>query len=212
MSQCVGLVLAGGRSRRLGRAKGEIQFQGQSLAERAAHALWPLSASVLVSVGPGADNPTPGFATIEDESPAGRGPLAGIDAGFRATGDADLLVLACDYPLVETALMRSITEAPAAGDDVVIVSDCGGRDHPLVALWRRRTAATVAAALERGHLKVRALLAEFEVKRVGPEQLPGVDLDRLLFNLNWPGELEELDMAQATPARGRLQAIGGSHE
>jgi len=192
MSQRVGLVLAGGRSRRLGRAKGELQYQGQSLAERAAHALWPLSGSVLISTGHGAENPAPGFAAVEDEPPPGRGPLAGIDAGFRATGDADLLVLACDYPLVESGLMRCVAEAQAPEDDIVIVSDCGGRDHPLVALWRRRTAATVATALEKGHLKVRALLVEFEVRRIGPEQFPGVDLDRLLFNLNWPGELEAI--------------------
>jgi molybdopterin-guanine dinucleotide biosynthesis protein A len=205
MSQRVGLVLAGGRSQRLGRAKGELQYQGQSLAERAAHALWPLSASVLISIGHGADNPAPGFSTIEDEPPSGRGPLAGIDAGFRATGDADLLVLACDYPLVESGLMRCIAEAQAPEDDIVIISDCGGRDHPLVALWRRRTAAIVADALERGHLKVRALLAEFAVRRIGPEQFPGVDLDRLLFNLNWPGELEAIGVKneRAEPPRQR---------
>jgi len=192
MSQRVGLVLAGGRSRRLGKAKGELPYKGQNLAERAAHALWPLCSSVLISVGRGAGNPAPAFATVEDQPPSGRGPLAGIDAGFRATGDADLLLLACDYPLVESGLMRRIIEAQEPEDDIVMVSDRGGRDHPLVALWRRRTAATVAAALAAGHLKVRALLADFEVRRVGPERFPGVDLERTMFNLNWPGELEAI--------------------
>ena len=65
MSQRVGLVLAGGRSRRLGRAKGELLYRGQSLAERAANALWPLCSSVLISIGRGASNPAPGFATVE---------------------------------------------------------------------------------------------------------------------------------------------------
>jgi molybdopterin-guanine dinucleotide biosynthesis protein A len=212
MSQLVGLVLAGGSSRRLGRSKGELLFKGQSLAERAAHSLWPLSTSVLISIGRGTANPAPGFSTVEDLPPAGRGPLAGIDAGFRATGDADLAVLACDYPLVETQLMRQIVESKASEDDVVIVTDCGGRDHPLVALWRRRSAAVVAAALEKGLLRVRALLPDLAVKRIGPQQLPGVDLDRLMFNLNWPGELEELNAAQPTSPDGWLQAGKERHE
>jgi molybdopterin-guanine dinucleotide biosynthesis protein A len=212
MAQRVGLVLAGGRSSRLGSAKGQLEFEGRTLAERAAHALWPLCTSVLISIGRGAENPAPGFVTVEDAPPGGKGPLGGIDAGFRATGDADLLVLACDYPLVDTGLMRRVAEAPAPGDDLAIISDSGGRDHPLVALWRRRSAATVAAALAREHLKVRKLLVDLAVRRVGPDRLPGVDLERMMFNLNWPGELEELNMGDAAAHRRRPEATGGGHE
>jgi molybdopterin-guanine dinucleotide biosynthesis protein A len=212
MSQRVGLVLAGGSSRRLGRAKGELLYRGQSLAERAANALWPLCSSVLISIGRGADNPAPGFATVEDELSPGRGPLAGIDAGLKVTGDADLLILACDYPLVDTELLRRVAEAPAPENDVVIISDCRGRDHPLVALWRRRAASTVTEALAKDCLKVRALLADLSVRRIGPEQIPGVDLDRLLFNLNWPGELEELSAIESAPRPRGPEAIGESHD
>ena len=81
-----------------------------------------------------------------------------------------------------------------------------------MALWRRRAAATVTDALAKERLKVRALLADLGVRRIGPEQIPSVDLDRLLFNLNWPGELEELSMRDTPPSPRGPEAIGESHE
>lgn len=192
MSQRVGLVLAGGRGRRLGRSKGDLEVAGRTLASRAAELLWPFCGSVLVSVSPGAPNPAPDHAAVEDDPPSGRGPLAGIDAAFRVSGDADLLVLACDYPRFEAALLQGIVDRREADDDLVILTDSKGRDHPLAGLWSRRTAPLVAQAVEQERLKVRSLLADFTVRRLGPESFPGIELDRALFNLNWPDELGSL--------------------
>lgn len=192
MSQRVGLVLAGGRSRRLGLAKGDLAFEGGTLARRAADAVWPLCASVLVSVGPGAENPVPGFPVVRDRPPEGRGPLAGIDAAFGITGDADLLVLACDYPRVGSDILRVIVDTAAEDDDIVMPTDPRGRDHPLVGLWRRRAAAPVAEALAQERLQVRGLLADCRVRRLGPHCFPGRDLGRLLLNVNRPADLEKL--------------------
>jgi molybdenum cofactor guanylyltransferase len=192
MSQAIGVVLAGGRSRRLGQAKGELQFQGKKLAERAAAALWPSCGSVLISIGRGEPNPAPEFDAVEDDREEGRGPLEGINAAFRSTGEADLLVLACDYPLVDVDLMKRIVSAAAEGDDMVIVTDSAGRDHPLVALWRRPLAAVVAGALERGMHRVRSLLADCSVRRLRARELPDIDIDRMLVNVNRPADLEEL--------------------
>ena len=194
MSQRVGVVLAGGLSRRLGRAKGELAFAGETLARRAADAVWPLCASVLISVGPEAENPAPGFSLVRDRPPRGRGPLAGIDAAFRITGDADLLVLACDYPRVGADLLRLIvrTSEEEEQDDIVMPVDPRGRDHPLVALWRRSTAAVVAEAVQEERLKVQALLADCRVRRLGPRLFPGLDAGRVLLNLNRPADLETL--------------------
>lgn len=192
MSQRVGLVLAGGLSRRLGRAKSDLAFQGGTLAQRAADAVWPLCASVLISVGPDGENPAPGFAVVRDRPPAGRGPLAGIDAAFRITGDADLLVLACDYPRVGSDLLRIIAQSGDDEDDIVMPVDTRGRDHPLVALWRRSTAPVVAEALKEERLRVRGLLADCRVKRLGPRLFQGLDAGRVLLNLNRPADLETL--------------------
>ncbi|HKQ62948.1 MAG TPA: molybdenum cofactor guanylyltransferase [Candidatus Polarisedimenticolaceae bacterium] len=192
MAQCVGVVLAGGAGRRLGRSKGDLRFRGTTLAERAAAVLWELCGSVLISTAPGTPNPAPAYPVIEDPAPAGRGPLVGIGAAYAATGAADLLVLACDYPRVGAELLRQVLDAAEPEDEAVILTDGAGRDHTLVGLWRRQAEPVVREAVQAGRFQVRGLLAELAVRRLGPSALPELDLDHLLFNLNWPEELGEL--------------------
>jgi molybdenum cofactor guanylyltransferase len=192
MAQVIGVVLSGGGGRRLGRDKGSLEVHGVPLAERAARALWPLCGSVLVSVPPGGINPAPAFSSIEDAPPAGRGPLAGLEAAFAATGASDLLVLACDYPLVRTSLLQAIRRAADDDHDLVMPVDGAGRDHPLVGLWRRSAEGEVRQALEQRIYKVRSLLAGLRVRRLGPAEIASEDLDRALLNINRPEDLERL--------------------
>jgi molybdopterin-guanine dinucleotide biosynthesis protein A len=190
--QLIGVVLAGGRGSRLGRPKGEIVVDGVSLVDRAARALRPVCGSVLISVGAEGIGFGTGYDVVVDADPPGRGPLAGIAAAFESTGQADLVVLACDYPRVETPLLQTLITAGRPDDDLVIVTDLQGRDHPLVGLWRRSTETEVKAALADRIHKVRALLSQFEVRRLGPDELPRFDLDDALLNLNTPEDLERI--------------------
>jgi molybdopterin-guanine dinucleotide biosynthesis protein A len=189
MAQRIGLVLAGGQGLRMGRPKGSLVLGGQSLATRAAHALRPLCGSVLISNAPGSQNPAPGFDFVEDELPAGRGPLAGIAAAFRVTGKSDLLVLACDYPNVGSHLLDAVATAAAPEDDLVMLTDPRGRDHPLVALWRRAAEPVVKDALHHREHKVQRLMPDLAVRRLGPRELVAFDLDWSLKNANLPGDL-----------------------
>lgn len=191
VSQRVGLVLAGGAGRRLGHTKGDLPYRdGGTLAERAARTLWPFCGSVLISLAPEAPNPAPEFAAVRDRPPPGRGPLAGIQAAFEATGEADLLVLACDYPAVDEALLRTLLSHAGPRDELVMPTDPAGHDHPLVALWRRRTEPEVRRAVEEERFKVRALFASWEVRRLGPDWFPGTDLRRALRNVNRAADLD----------------------
>jgi molybdopterin-guanine dinucleotide biosynthesis protein A len=189
VAQLIGVVLAGGEGRRFGRPKGEVVLGEITLADRAARALKPLCGSVIISVAKGAQNPAHGYAAVEDEG-ARRGPLGGIAAAFGATGKADLLVLACDYPAVGTSFLRSlIAEAGGAGD-LVFPVDEAGRDHPLVGLWRRTAEPALRAALEVGDYKVQALLPDLELRRIPGPVFPNFELRRVLSNVNWPGDLD----------------------
>jgi molybdopterin-guanine dinucleotide biosynthesis protein A len=189
----IGLVLAGGIGRRLGRTKGDLRIGGRPLALRAADTLTPVCRGVLVSVGAGAENPAPGYPAIEDEPPAGRGPLAGIDAAFALTEESDLMVLACDYPRVGPALLRCLLERADPDAALVLVRDGEGRDHPLVALWRRKMQVPVRDALQRREFKVRDLVGATSVQRLGPDTFPGIDLVRELANVNRPGDLDRIE-------------------
>ena len=173
----------------MGRTKGDLVVDGRPLAERAARTLAPVCASVLISVAPGAVNPAPHWSAVEDALPAGRGPLAGLQAAFLGAASADLLVLACDYPGVTTDLLRALLAQVPEDADLVFPTDPKGKDHPLVGLWRRTTLDEIEASLASRVYKVRALLAGLRVHRVHPQQLPGFDLTAMLRNVNEPSAL-----------------------
>lgn len=190
----IGVVLAGGRGRRMGRRKAEIEIAGRTLAERAAATLAVVCRGVLVSGAAGWRNPAPGYPYVEDDPPAGRGPLAGLAAGFRAAAGRDLLVLACDYPAVSPGLLARALELASAAPRpaLVILRDPAGRDHPLVGLWRTAAEEAVRRAVAAGSHAVRGVVEELCVRRVGPEDCPGLDLSRLLLNVNAPDDLRDL--------------------
>lgn len=193
MKSCVGVVLAGGRGRRLGRTKGDLEIDGTALADRAASILWPFCSTVLISTGDHARNPAPRFTEVRDQAPSGRGPLAGIAAAFHASGQADLLVLACDYPRVGAEIILPLLDqAEDEKHDLFLAVDPSGRDHPLVAVWKRSAEYPLHDALARGTYRVRSLLPDLRSKRLGSDQIPGVDLGWALLNLNWPDDLEQL--------------------
>lgn len=193
MAKPVGLVLAGGRGHRIGRPKGDLVVEGQGLASRAAEVLRLVCGRVLISLRSDLSNPAPGFATVEDGLPDGRGPLAGIHAGFEATNDADLLVLACDYPRVGKDLLERLLEQADELAELVLVREENGRLHPLVGLWRRGIAAAVAGALASARYKVLAVAEPARTQMLGPADFPGIDLDRALVNLNSRADLDSLD-------------------
>jgi molybdopterin-guanine dinucleotide biosynthesis protein A len=189
MAQMIGVVLAGGEGRRFGGPKGEIVLGGSTLADRAARALKPICGGVIVSIARGGDNPAPAYPTVEDQGPR-RGPLGGLAAAFASTGKADLLVLACDYPAVGTSFLRSLVAAAAGADDLAFPVDDTGRDHPLVALWRRTAEDAVRAALDENAFKVQALFPDLTVRRLPVQVFPNFDLRRVLSNVNWPPDLD----------------------
>ena len=189
MAQTIGVVLAGGEGKRFGKPKAGIVLGGQTLVDRATRTLKPLCGSVVISVASAVPPAQGTHALIPDREP-GTGPLGGIDAAFAATGQADLLVLACDYPAVGTSFLRSLLFAATEAGDLVMPVDADGRDHPLVALWRRSAAPAVKRAVAERAFKVQALLPDLEVVRLKPALFPNFDLKRVLTNVNWPRDLD----------------------
>jgi len=189
VAQRIGVVLAGGEGRRFGEPKGDVVLGDSTLAERAARALKPLCGGVIVSIAKGGTNPAPGYPTVEDQGPR-RGPLGGIAAAFASTGQADLLVLACDYPAVGTSFLRSLVLAAEGPGDLIFPVDAAGRDHTLVALWRRTAEPVVLAALSEKAFKVQALLPDLEVRRLPAQVFPNFDLKTVLANVNWPEDFD----------------------
>jgi molybdopterin-guanine dinucleotide biosynthesis protein A len=189
----LGLVVAGGRSRRFGADKALEPFAGRSLLDASIAALGAGCARIAVNApqdGPvAAAARAKGLAVLADPEGAPQGPLAGVLAGLLWARDAEAELLAtapCDTPLLPADLVPRLTDGLAANDGLALARAPDGL-HPLCAVWRTRLADPLARRLADGrHPSVRSLLAEFGGREVA---FPDA---RAFFNINSRADLDQL--------------------
>lgn len=190
-----GVVLAGGKSQRMGTDKAVLRFGEATLLERVVERVRACCDPVFVVASrPGCYSHL-GLTALVDRW-AGLGPLAGLDAGLRACPGGYAAVVACDLPFVRPKFLQGLARQAQGADAVVPVTD---RPHPLCAVYHRRVADVAEVLLRAGGGSLRDLLARLQVRYVPEEALRrwDPDLDSLL-NVNTPE-----DYAQAL---ARLQA------
>jgi molybdopterin-guanine dinucleotide biosynthesis protein A len=145
-------VLAGGRSRRLGRDKAALVHEGTTLLERAASLLQVIVSRVSVSVRPDQvdDDLRRRFVLITDAR-EGIGPAAGIIAAHRSQPSAAWLVLACDMPRVTAQeLTRLVDARNALRAATAFRQAADGRPEPLCAIYEPATLAQFQAQVDAG--------------------------------------------------------------
>ncbi|NNC86918.1 MAG: NTP transferase domain-containing protein [Akkermansiaceae bacterium] len=130
-----GLLLAGGRSRRMGRDKAELPLpDGTTLRERSIRLLEEVVDRVFLSTAP--DDPRAGDPSSLPDLAPGRGPLAGLEAAFHHGPDRAWLVLACDLPLLDAETLAALTAArDPARAATAFASRFDGRPEPLCAIY-----------------------------------------------------------------------------
>jgi len=211
------LILAGGRSRRMGRDKIWLPLGagGVSLIERVVARVRPLAAEFLFS----ANAAEPFDALIADLSgqgvPAqvvsdrypGAGPLAGLHAGLSAARGELLLAVAGDMPFINPALVAHLV-ALAPGFDVVIPELPQPRTgepvkEPLHALYRQSCLEAVAARLAAGERQMVSFLPDVRVRVVAPDEIRDFDPDfRSFFNVNTPEDWKAAEQMLAGELSG----------
>lgn len=186
-----GLLLAGGKSSRMGRDKASLISgpSGETWAQRALGLLRPHCGSVYLSLRQ--EQPVPaggeGVPVLRD-APGAVGPLAGILAALRELPEVAWLVLACDLPKVHAGLLtRLITHYSKIPNQpfLAYASAHDGLPEPLCAIYGPTAASILERHAARGHFCPRHILGE--------EKAPLLDLpdgDRgTLANINTPDEL-----------------------
>jgi molybdopterin-guanine dinucleotide biosynthesis protein A len=183
---CTLLILAGGRSRRMGRDKAGLPAGDGTLVEHLVRRLAPLGSETIVAGGPHQD-PT-GVRRIDDRYP-GMGPLAGIHAGLLAANSPWVWVVACDLPDVEPRVGTLLCSLAFGVDAVVPRLDDG--PEGLCAVYDRSLAPRIASFLESGQRRVQDLLSGLDVRYVSAAELRRVDPELRSFrNLNTPADYE----------------------
>jgi molybdopterin-guanine dinucleotide biosynthesis protein A len=183
-----GVVLAGGRGRRLGGPKATVELAGRPLLH---HVLDALRAALpVVAVVAKRDTALPDLppgVALWHEPDAPRHPLTGIVHALRAAGGA-VLVCAVDLPLVTASLVSALAAADL-GERPAVVARAEGRMQPLFAVYATGALAQLEAAPPDQPLTD-------TVAALGPA-IFGVSDPRALLNVNTAADLEAAERALA---------------
>ena len=207
MAQVAGIVLAGGRSSRMGTPKAALEWHGSTLLRRVVGVVGrSVDGPVVVVRAPGQTLPElPDGVELVDDAREGRGPLQGLAAGLAAVRDRAPAAYASstDVPLLHPRFIHRVLAA--LDDDVdVVLPEVGGFRHPLAAVYRTELADVVERLIAEDRMRPAFLFEACRVRRLDADALladPALaaldpDLDSVL-NLNEPADYEA---ARARPA------------
>jgi molybdopterin-guanine dinucleotide biosynthesis protein A len=207
VTQAAGIVLAGGRSARMGTPKAALEWHGSTLLRRVTGLVQrSVDGPVVVVRAPGQPLPalTDGVEVVDDAR-EGRGPLQGLAAGLAAVGDRAVAayVSSTDVPLLHPRFIRRVLASFADDVDVVLPHARGFR-HPLAAAYRVTLVDAVERLIAADRMRPAFLFAECRVRQLDDGALladPALaaldpDLDSVL-NLN---ERADYEAARRRPA------------
>lgn len=198
MTPLYGLVLAGGRSRRMQSDKAALAYGARPQLAEAFDLLARHVPRAFVSVRPdqGGDALRAGYPQVVD-GPDGRGPIAGIIAAQAQHPDAAWLVLACDLPFLDDATLATLVARRDVGRlATAFRSRYDGLPEPLCAIYEPRSREAILAHVGAGRDCPRKFLLEHDALLLGPVATAALD------NANTP--------ADAAAARAALVARGAA--
>ena len=182
-----GLVLAGGKSVRMGYDKGSVSWFGKEQRYHVADMLGPLCKDVFISCR--ADQKQqidPNYAVLED-SFIGLGPYGAILSAFREQPDRAWLVVACDMPLLETETFKFLIEKRKISAVATAFNSPENEfPEPLITIWEPKSYPVLLSFLSQGYSCPRKVLINSDVNLL---QAPNVDA---LTNVNTPDDLEKV--------------------
>ncbi|MBW1645055.1 MAG: molybdenum cofactor guanylyltransferase [Deltaproteobacteria bacterium] len=182
-----GIILAGGRSRRLhGSRKPLLRFGDQTIIERIMAILRATCAEILLSSNESEPYRHLEVEVVPDLIP-GSGAFGGLYSGLRRARHPYALVVAGDMPFVTEAVIRCLWRQRQ--DFQVVIPRTPDGLQPLHALYHRSCLPAMAAELAAGHLKISSFFPRVRVRRLAAADFPALAAPHLFFNINTPADL-----------------------
>lgn len=184
-----GIILAGGKSTRMGRNKAFLQIEGQSLLERSLISLQAIFGQVLISANDQALYGGYGVEVVGD-SVLDQGPLAGIQAALCKAAYDVCFFTACDIPLIDEKEIRYLYSLISGYDIVATRSQKG--IHPLFAFYHKNCLNIIERNLAVEKRRIVDIYPDCRVRYVEMAELAEQGLAGHSFiNVNTPEEWEQ---------------------
>lgn len=182
ISKATGIILAGGKSVRMGEDKSLIPFHGKPLIEIVINRLSPLFKNLLI-ISNQPELYEKYRLRIHSDILKGRGPLGGIYTGLIASADIYNLVVACDMPFISQGLVKYMLKKSDGYDAVIAEYD--GRPQPLCAVYSKDCIKPAEKALAENNLKLTDFINTLKARRIKEEEVESLDNRGLSFaNIN----------------------------
>lgn len=178
------ILLAGGKSTRMGRDKAELPFQRTTLLEWQVQRLRGLGIEDIMLSG--ARRELAGVRVVPDEFPE-RGPLGGLHACMKAARAPHCLVLSVDVPLVPLPALAELLRVHRESGAEATLLRHGDKLEPLIGVYQSGLFSRAQAILRGEHAAVRRLLDQADIQTV---DWPGGD--ELFLNCNTPEDYARL--------------------
>jgi molybdopterin-guanine dinucleotide biosynthesis protein A len=186
-----GIILAGGKSRRMGRDKAFLPFGQGLLIERVIEVIQQVTADVMLITNTPEQYQRFGLPMCSDDIPDA-GSLGGIYTGLVSAKTPYSLCLACDMPFVKPDFLRFLCDMAAEAD--VVIPRNAEDFQPLCAVYSHACREPIRQKIAAGRLKITGFFDQVRVRVIDGALLADYDPhDVMFFNANTP---EEYAMAQ----------------
>lgn len=191
-----GFVLAGGASRRFGRDKALVEFDGEPLIARLCRVLQAATDAPVRIIGDAGKYGHIGVECVADRWP-GEGPLGGIITALDANSDSIdsnswSLMIGCDMPFMTVDWLQHLAARTVLSNAEVVVPRSDYGLEPLCASWRASAAPTLTRAFEKGVRRVTDAMQNMTSEVLDATEWKRFDkFDRLFWNMNTPADYEE---------------------
>jgi molybdopterin-guanine dinucleotide biosynthesis protein A len=185
------IILAGGKSSRLGRSKPLQAIGGKSLIQWVIDRLAIFSTEIIIATAHGEAIPCISTAKIQTVADTyhGKGPLAGIYSGLRASSSSRAIVVGCDTPFLSVDLLEYMGRSSPKFD--IVVPRIAEKIEPLCAVYSRNCIAPIRELLKQDELKIIELFRVVKVRYVEEAEIDRFDPDHLsFFNINDQADLD----------------------
>ena len=184
------VILAGGKSSRMGQDKTQLIYGGQTLLAGAVERFSKSFDRVYLSTAESGKYPDVKAERVVDVYP-GSGPMAGLHAALLRTPDEGVFLAAADLPFSSPEAALKIIELCGDHASAVIVGN-DGRFEPAFGYYKKDLLPYIEEFLAQGRRKMLLLFDALPCRRVSPDELGGLWHDDMLSNLNYPEDYRRL--------------------
>jgi len=180
-----GLILAGGKSQRMGKDKGNINYYNKPHRTYLAELIAPFCRETFISINE--TLPENSFKTITDTF-VGMGPMGAILSAFQYNPDVAWLVLACDYPLMNAATIQQLVDHRNPSKTATAFQSVENEfPEPLITIYEPKSYAVLLQFLAQGYACPRKMLINSNIHLLLREQLKH---PQVFKNVNHPKEMK----------------------